>query len=128
MLVSKASRRIILADDEEAVRVLYSAGLGLEGFTVVLAGDGHEALASLEGEPPDAVVLDVDMPGLNGVEVLRRLRAAEVGEQVPVVMLTNVIDMSMYDESRTLGAVWAEKLHTTPHQLAEILRSVLATG
>ena len=127
-LGSKPSRRVVLADDDESARVLYGTGLELDGFTVVLASDGEEALASLERGSPDVLVLDVDMPDLSGVEVLRRLRTGDEGAQLPVVMLTNVIDLSMHDESRKLGAVWVEKYRTTPHQLAEIVRSVLGSG
>lgn len=78
--------RILVADDEEAVRTAVRRALMLAGYEVELAADGDEALASLAQRAPDAVLLDVMMPGVDGMEVCRRLRAA--GDTTPVLMLT----------------------------------------
>ncbi|MGA0069197.1 MAG: response regulator transcription factor [Miltoncostaeaceae bacterium] len=78
--------RILVADDEEAVRTAVRRALTLAGYEVELAADGDEALASLAERAPDAVLLDVMMPGVDGIEVCRRLRAA--GDSTPVLMLT----------------------------------------
>ena len=78
--------RILVIDDEPAVRVALERALRLEGYEVSLAGDGGAALDELSLATPDAVVLDVLMPVLDGVSVCRRLRDA--GYRVPVLMLT----------------------------------------
>jgi two-component system, OmpR family, response regulator MprA len=78
--------RILLVDDERAVRESLGRALELEGYRVEYAADGGEALYRLEGEQPDAVILDVLMPGIDGLEVARRVRKA--GNRVPVLMLT----------------------------------------
>jgi two-component system, OmpR family, response regulator MprA len=78
--------RILVVDDEPAVRAALQRALALERYEVDLAADGHEALERLAAFPPDAVLLDVAMPRLDGLEVCRRLRAA--GDQTPVLMLT----------------------------------------
>jgi two-component system response regulator MprA len=78
--------RILVVDDEPAVRSALERALRLDGYDVALAADGHEALDALSGLAPDAVVLDVLMPELSGLEVCRRLRAA--GDRTPVLMLT----------------------------------------
>jgi two-component system response regulator MprA len=78
--------RILVVDDEPAVRVALQRALALERYEVELAADGGEALERLAASPPDAVVLDVAMPVLDGLEVCRRLRAA--GDRTPVLMLT----------------------------------------
>ena len=78
--------RILVVDDEPAVRKAVRRGLILAGYDVEMAADGEEALAAFAGAPPDAVVLDVLMPGTDGLEVCRRLRA--VGDRTPVLMLT----------------------------------------
>ena len=80
--------RILVVDDERAVRESLRRALTLDGYEVELASDGEEALARI-GSPtpePDAVILDVLMPRVNGLEVCRRLRAA--GNRIPVLMLT----------------------------------------
>jgi two-component system response regulator MprA len=78
--------RILVVDDEPALRSSLERALGLDRHEVELAADGLEALDRLAGTPVDAVVLDVSMPGLDGLEVCRRLRAA--GDRTPVLMLT----------------------------------------
>jgi two-component system response regulator MprA len=78
--------RILVVDDEQAVREALDRALRLEGYEVDLAGDGSEALAMIAKRPPDAVVLDLMMPQINGLEVCRRLRAG--GDRTPVLILT----------------------------------------
>jgi two-component system, OmpR family, response regulator MprA len=78
--------QILVVDDEPAVRDSLDRALRLEGYTVGLAADGAEALDALGGEGPDAVVLDLMMPRVDGLEVCRRMRAA--GDRTPVLVLT----------------------------------------
>ncbi len=78
--------RILVVDDERAVRESLGRALELEGYNVEYAADGGEALYRLELEQPDAVILDVLMPGIDGLEVARRVR--RTGNNVPVLMLT----------------------------------------
>ena len=75
-----------MVDDEPAVRTALERALRLEGYEVELAADGSEALHRLAVSSPDAIVLDVLMPEVDGLEVCRRLRAAE--DRTPVLMLT----------------------------------------
>jgi two-component system response regulator MprA len=77
---------LLVVDDEPAVRESLRRALALEGYHVTLAAEGEEALARLAAEDFEAVVLDVAMPRMDGVEVCRRLRAA--GDRTPVLMLT----------------------------------------
>jgi DNA-binding response OmpR family regulator len=78
--------RILIVDDDDEIRASLRRGLLFAGGEVALAADGAEALASVRDAPPDLVVLDVMMPGLDGLEVLRRLRVAD--DRLPVVLLT----------------------------------------
>jgi len=79
------SSTILLVDDEEAVRRVLSFPLERDGYTVVQAGDGEEALRRFGDEQVDLVVLDIMLPRLDGLEVCRRLRATS---SVPIIMLT----------------------------------------
>jgi two-component system response regulator MprA len=76
----------MVVDDEPGVRAALERALRIERYDVRLAGDGAEALALLADGSPDAIVLDVAMPDIDGLEVCRRLRAA--GDRTPVLMLT----------------------------------------
>ncbi len=78
--------RILVVDDDPAVRASIDRALRLEGYAVDAAADGATALRSLNLVPPDAVVLDLGLPDLDGLEVCRRLRSA--GDDTPVLILT----------------------------------------
>jgi DNA-binding response OmpR family regulator len=77
---------VLLVDDDAAIRRSVAEGLELEGFEVVLASGGRAALAAVETVTPAVVVLDLAMPDLDGLEVLRRLR--EAGQDLPVCILS----------------------------------------
>src|SRR5690348_6001067 len=79
------SSTILLVDDEDAVRRLLTFPLERDGFTVVQAADGEEALRRFGERPADLVVLDLMLPKLDGLEVCKRLRATST---VPIIMLT----------------------------------------
>jgi two-component system, OmpR family, response regulator len=79
------SARILLVDDEQSIQTLLSFPLRKDGYEVVQAGDGREALDRFAEQPFDLVVLDVMLPQLDGLEVCRRLRARSA---VPIIMLT----------------------------------------
>ena len=76
---------ILIADDDHKITDMLRRTLSYEGYSVLTAADGREALTQAQAHHPDLVVLDWMMPGLNGVEVARRLRAAE---GMPILMLT----------------------------------------
>lgn len=79
------SARILVVEDEDRIRQFLQRGLTFEGYRVDVAADGEEALEIARDNPPDLVLLDIMLPGIDGIEVCRRLRAA--GE-VPILMLT----------------------------------------
>ncbi|HEY3713153.1 MAG TPA: response regulator transcription factor [Jatrophihabitantaceae bacterium] len=81
-----AKRRVLVVDDEENVTHLVSSALRFDGFETITADNGPSALVAVAEADPDLVVLDVMMPGMDGLGVLQNLRAA--GSQVPVIFLT----------------------------------------
>ena len=83
---------ILVVDDDASVRALLRDLLECEGHEVRTADDGFAALRAVAAERPDCVVLDVMMPGMDGHEVLARLRAMTDGLELPVVMLTAAAD------------------------------------
>jgi two-component system, OmpR family, response regulator MprA len=77
---------VLVTDDDRAVREALERALQLAGYEVELASDGDSALAAIDQRTPDAVVLDIMMPGLDGLDVTRRLRRG--GNRVPILLLT----------------------------------------
>jgi two-component system, OmpR family, response regulator MprA len=77
---------VLVADDDRAVREALERALQLNGFDVELAADGNEALSATSERTPDALILDVMMPGYDGLDVTRRLRRE--GNRVPILLLT----------------------------------------
>jgi two-component system response regulator MprA len=84
--VGERPSRVLVVDDDEDIRRSLERALVLYGYVVEAAADGAQALRMLAAEAPDAVVLDVSIPGVDGIEVCRRLRSA--GDPTPVLMLT----------------------------------------
>jgi two-component system response regulator MprA len=84
--------RLLVVDDDPAVREALALVLDLHGFDVSTAEDGREAIRALSVAAPDAVILDVMMPGLDGLEVCRRIRST--GDRTPVLMLTARTEVS----------------------------------
>jgi len=113
-------RRILVVDDEASIREVLTQYLELEGFTVLQAADGVEALRSAESQPPDLVVLDLMLPGMDGLEVCRRLRATSA---VPILMLT-----ARSDETDKLAgfAVGTDDYVTKPFSPREVVVRVQA--
>ncbi len=83
--MSQAMSRILVVEDEKEIAGYLRRGLAFEGFGVEVASDGPGGLAAARERPPDLVILDVMLPGMDGIEVCRRLRA---GSDVPIIMLT----------------------------------------
>jgi two-component system response regulator MprA len=121
MLAMSDTPRILVVDDEPSVRQALSRAFALERYEVELAGDGVKALDVLAAKRFDAVVLDVTMPGVSGLEVCRRLRAT--GDNSPVLMLTarDAID----DRVAGLDA-GADDYLVKPFALRELLARVRA--
>lgn len=113
--------RILVAEDDDAVRRSVERALKYEGYQVVVAQDGERALVEAAKDPPDAIVLDIMMPVLDGLAVCRKLRAA--GESTPILMLTARHELA--DRVAGLDA-GADDYLVKPFALEELLARVRA--
>ncbi|HET9136323.1 MAG TPA: response regulator transcription factor [Candidatus Kapabacteria bacterium] len=82
------SKTVLVVDDEKDIRDLLAYNLSKEGFAILTAADGNEALKALDEHPVALVVLDIMMPGLDGFEVCKRIRATDAIKNLPVIFLT----------------------------------------
>ncbi|SHH63891.1 response regulator transcription factor [Desulfosporosinus lacus] len=114
---------ILVVDDEEPILELLRFNLEKEGYLVCVAKDGQEALERVEKEQPDLVVLDLMLPGMDGLEVCRRIRLIPKYQQIPIIMLTakgEVID-------KVLGLeLGADDYMTKPFSPRELLARIKA--
>ncbi|MDQ5963492.1 MAG: hypothetical protein QG629_574 [Patescibacteria group bacterium] len=118
--------RILVVEDEAPIREMYRAKLTLEGFEVSTAADGREGLKAAKKNPPDLLLLDIRMPVLSGDEMLAKLRAAEWGSPIKVMMLTNLSRDEAPSTLRYLNVDrYVVKAHHTPAQVVDIVREVL---
>jgi two-component system, OmpR family, response regulator MprA len=113
--------KILVVDDERAVRESLRRALELEGYEIELAEDGAQALQRLEANEPDAMVLDILMPGVDGLEVSRTLRRN--GSKLPILMLTARTQVEDRVEGLDAGA---DDYLTKPFALEELLARVRA--
>lgn len=82
------SRSVLVVDDNPDLRTVFSRAFNRQDFAVRMAADGCEAIASLDESPPDVMILDLNMPNLDGMGVLKHLRARPGGEDVKVIVVT----------------------------------------
>lgn len=79
-------KKILFVDDEESIRLLYKEEFEENGYEVILASNGEEALEQFAETVPDLLIIDIKMPGMDGIEVLKRVR--EQSKDVPVILCT----------------------------------------
>jgi two-component system, response regulator, stage 0 sporulation protein F len=113
--------RILIVDDEESVRDVLAEYFTEHGYDVVTAESGTQALASLPDYRPDLVLLDIRMPGLDGIETLRRLR--QVAPAVAVIMVTANEDVALARDTLKIGAL---DYVAKPFDFAYLEQSVMA--
>ncbi|MCA9308785.1 response regulator [Candidatus Saccharibacteria bacterium] len=120
------AQKIAIVEDEAAIRRMYAFKLKYSDFVVVEAEDGEKGLTLIEVERPDLVLLDLRMPRMTGEEMLRELRATDWGEEIPVVILTNI---SKDEAPRTLWHLgisdFIVKSNATPQKVVECVEKIL---
>ncbi len=122
------SARVLLADDDESTRVIMRRVLENAGFEVFAAADGVEALELFRRSSPDAVLLDVDMPGLDGFAVCERIRSIETKTETPVLIVTGFDDNESVDRAYHCGATDFISKPITWSVLAHRVRYVIRAG
>ncbi|MFQ6092941.1 MAG: response regulator [bacterium] len=113
--------RILVVDDEQETREFISEFLELRGYQVLTAANGLEAISAVKSERPHIVLLDIRMPGLDGLEALQRIRA--IDKEVGVIMVTAVKDEKIGEYALKLGAC---DYITKPIDLDDMEKSVYA--
>ncbi|MGD8502962.1 MAG: response regulator [Syntrophobacterales bacterium] len=115
--------KVLVVDDEQEIRDLLDSFLTAQGYEVILASDGTEAIELAVTENPQAIILDIKMPGIDGIEVCKRLKEKEETRLIPVIMITGFEDNKI--EALEMGA---DDFVNKPFDMAELsirVKSVL---
>jgi DNA-binding response OmpR family regulator len=123
---TREPKKILVVDDEPAVREIYSKEFSKSGFKVSLAEDGEEGLLKAGKERPNLILLDVMLPKMSGIDVLKALKKNELTKKIPVLMLSNLGEEQIIKEGFVLGADgYLLKVSYTPAQVVEECRKFL---
>jgi DNA-binding response OmpR family regulator len=117
-----AALTVFVVDEEEPITRLLSIALGLEGWSVERFATGTDAVSATIADPPDAILLDMMLPDISGVDVVTKVRAA--GVETPILLLTG--RSSLDDRMAAFGA-GADDYITKPFALEDVVRTVRAT-
>ena len=119
-------RLVLIADDDEDILALVRATIERSGHEVMAVGDGAAALSAMAERRPDLAVLDIAMPELDGLEVLRRLRAEEGTRNLPVILLTAQAQAADVERGFATGASAYVRKPFSPRDLATRVDELLA--
>lgn len=124
--MTRRRAEILVVDDDPLVREILSRVLDLEDLTVRLAGSGERAVREAREQPPDAIVLGVELPDINGFEVCARLRAEAELSGIPVVLLADNDDEETREAAERVGCAGYLAKPFSPLMLIDTLRALVA--
>lgn len=124
-----ASKRILLVEDEDFIRELYTRQLTKAGFFVKSAPDGQTGLNTLKAETFDLLLLDIMLPGINGLQLLREFKTHNPNSPMITILLTNLGQEAVIKEGFELGAqAYLIKASYTPDQVVNEVKNALSGG
>ncbi len=119
--------QILIVEDDKFLRELIAKKLIKEGYEVEEAIDGEDGVRKAKKIMPDLILLDLILPGIDGFEVLKRIKEDEKTASIPVVILSNLGQKDEIEKGLNLGAVdFLIKAHFTPEEIVEKIKLVLA--
>lgn len=118
------AKKILIIEDDKFLRELIARKLKREGYETSEAVDGEEGFKKIKTETPDLVLLDLILPGIDGFEVLSKMKDDVAVSQIPVIILSNLGQKEDVDRGLKLGAIdYLIKAHFTPGEIIEKVRS-----
>jgi len=119
-------KKVLIVEDDEFLLQMYSTKLELEGFKVVEAMNGLQGLKAAQKESPDLILLDLNLPEMNGFEVLSQLKRDEATKNIKVLVLTNYSQKEDIDRCLELGADdYLIKAHFVPSEVIAKIKVIL---
>jgi two-component system alkaline phosphatase synthesis response regulator PhoP len=119
-------QKILIVEDDKFLRELISQKLLQEGYDISEAVDGEKGAEAVKKEKPDLVLLDLILPGIDGFEVLARIKADSLTSEIPVIILSNLGQKDDIEKGLKNGAAdYLIKAHFTPAEIVEKVKGVL---
>ena len=119
-------KTILIIEDDKFLRELIAQKLIKEGFEISEAVDGEEGMKKVKEEKPDLVLLDLILPGIDGFEVLSRMREESALASIPVIILSNLGQREDVEKGLRMGAVdYLIKAHFTPGEIIDKIKAAL---
>lgn len=119
--------KIIIIEDDSLLRSLYEDIFKFDGYEVAVAADGEEGLEVVREFRPTLILLDIMMPKMNGLEVLKKIKSDPETKNIPVIILTNLAGETDAKTALTLGAVkYIVKSSYNPKEISEMVKEILA--
>jgi DNA-binding response OmpR family regulator len=120
------AKTILIIEDDKFLRELIGQKLVREGYDILEAIDGEEGIKKIKTEKADLILLDLILPGIDGFEVLSRMKADEKLAKIPVIILSNLGQREEIERGLKLGANdYMIKAHFTPREIIDKIKSVL---
>lgn len=121
--------KIAIIEDDPTISQMYRMKFESDGFEVQLAANGQIGVEVVEKFQPDIILLDLQMPEMNGTEALRHIRSKDWGKTIPVIVLTNLGEEEAPREIKELGVhSYIVKANLTPRQVVEQVKSAIKTA
>lgn len=114
---------ILIADDQEAMRLTVARILGLEGYNCCMAASGRTAIDLLEARPIHLALLDINMPGITGINVAEHMKADPLLSKIPIIMLTGQMDSESVLKCKALGV---DDYLVKPYKIQVLLERITA--
>ena len=120
------AKKILIVEDDKFLRELIGQKLLKEGYDIVEAVDGEKGIKSIKDEKPDLVLLDLILPGMDGFEVLIKMKEDTAIAQIPVIILSNLGQKDDIEKGLKMGAVgYLIKAHFTPGEIIDKIKVIL---
>lgn len=120
------AQKILIVEDDKFLRELIAQKLIKEGYNIAEAVDGEKGIKTVKEEKPDLVLLDLILPGIDGFEVLAKMKEDPKMAQIPVIILSNLGQKDDIERGLKMGAVdYMIKAHFTPGEIIEKVKAVL---
>lgn len=112
-------KKILIVDDQQGIRLLLNEIFKKEGYETYLAANGFEAIHCMENIMIDCLLLDMKIPGMNGIEILKKMQG--LGRKMPIIMMTAYAEIELIEEAKSLGAT---HYFTKPFDIFEVRKTV----